>query len=108
MNIAGVVVCTAPENSERVAAKIAELPWADVHARDESGRLIVTIEGEHTGQDIERLSIVSEIEGVSSANMVHYYCEDQTPGTGESAQEALNRSSAEGTAKQRIDLARER
>jgi nitrate reductase NapD len=76
MNISGVLVCAQPDELDRVQQRLPSVPGVDVHFTDEPGRVIVTIEGADTAEDIERLKQVKALDGVLSADMIHYHFED--------------------------------
>ena len=76
MNISGVLVCTQPERTAAMRQKLESVPGVDVHHTDETGRIIITIEGADTSQDVERLKQVKALEGVLSADMIHYHFEE--------------------------------
>jgi periplasmic nitrate reductase NapD len=77
MNIAGVLVCTTPENIGSLIAALESLSGVDVHQVErDTGRLIITIEGDDTEQDVGRLKQVKALDGVLSADMIHYHFED--------------------------------
>ncbi len=77
MNLSGILVSTAPARTAEVEAAIAALPWAEVHHRDEGGRLICVVEGPDTETEIVRLKEVRRLPGVLAAEMVVHYFPDE-------------------------------
>ena len=76
MNIASVVVATKPENLAQVKKEIRALQWAVVHHTDEDGRLIVTIEGETSQEDVERFKYLRNIPDVLNVELIQYTFEE--------------------------------
>ena len=77
MNISGVLITTAPESIPSISQSINAFSWAQTHHSDASGRMIVTIEAETTGEEIERLKTLKQLEGVLFAEMVVHCFEDE-------------------------------
>ena len=77
MNYSGIAVGTTPEQLETLRKEIERLEWAQVHHDDGQGRLIITIEGNHMGEDIGRLKQIKQMPGVLFAEMVAHCCEEE-------------------------------
>ena len=77
MNLSSIVVQTKPEHLEEVIDAIKSSNDFEYHLHDEKGRIIVTIEGEDTGEEISRLKSLQAIPHVISAEMVFAYSEDE-------------------------------
>lgn len=77
MNLSSIVVLTKPEYLEEVIGKIKSSDRFEYHLHDEKGRIIVTIEGNDTGEEIGKLKKLQEIEHVISAELVFAYSEDE-------------------------------
>ncbi len=77
MNLSSIVVSTKPEHLEKVLNAIKSSNDYEYHQHDEKGRIIVTIEGKDTGEEINKLERLQEIEHVISADMVFAYSEDE-------------------------------
>lgn len=69
MNVSGVVVACRPEHLDPVAKAIETLAWAQVHHRDERGRLVVTIEAVDGHEGAARLRELQQLEHVAMAEM---------------------------------------
>jgi nitrate reductase NapD len=74
IHIAGIVVHVAPGRSESASAAIASLPGAEVRAAG-SGKLVVTLEGDGSGQILERLESIRAVGGVLGAYLVYQHAE---------------------------------
>jgi len=70
-SVAGVVVHTRPENREVVAQRLELLRGVEVHAINEEGKLVVTVE-EEPGERfiIDRITEINNIEGVINSSLV--------------------------------------
>lgn len=77
MNLSSIVVLTAPEYLEEVLDTIKSSPDYEYHLHDEKGRIIVTIEGKDTEEEIGKLKKLQEISHVISAEMAFAYSEDE-------------------------------
>lgn len=77
MNIASIVVRTLPENLESVENSLKECGLCEVHFKDESGRIIVTIEAENLEKEIKILQQIQIVPLVLSADMMYSYSEEE-------------------------------
>ena len=76
MNISGVLVRAYPENLDSVTATLADYEGVEVHASNDTGRMVVTVEQEHAGQLSDVLTRMHDIPGVLSASMIYHQFED--------------------------------
>ena len=72
-NVSSLVVLCAPENIESLWNRINAMEGAECHYRDESGKIIVTLESQNIDEEIRRLKRIEELEGVISAQMIYAY-----------------------------------
>ena len=77
MNISGVLVQAWPDDIAAVQSRLEEVPGVEVHAEDEKGHLVVTIESETVQATAEILTNLQGVEGVLSASMVYHHEEQQ-------------------------------
>lgn len=77
MNLSSVVILTKTEHLEGVLQAIKTSKECEYHLHDEKGRIIVTIEGKDTEEEIARLKSIQQIPNVISAEMVFAYSEDE-------------------------------
>ncbi|WP_426416264.1 chaperone NapD [Aestuariirhabdus sp. LZHN29] len=71
-NISGLVVTCQPHRIDSVADALSALAGVEVHANNERGKLVVTVEeqaGEHTM--IERINQIQDQPGVISSSLVY-------------------------------------
>ena len=77
MNISGILVQTKPEHIESVIEQIKSSDCCEYHLHDEKGRIVVTIEGENTEEEINKLKQLKTFKNVISADMMYAYSEDE-------------------------------
>jgi nitrate reductase NapD len=75
LHIASLVVHVAPRRLDAVAAVVAALPDAVVHAATTNGKLVVTLEAPSAVAMSGRVTDIQRIDGVLSAALV-YQCAD--------------------------------
>jgi nitrate reductase NapAB chaperone NapD len=69
LNISGVVVACRPQSLDAVARAVEAFAWAQVHHRDDSGRLVVTIEAADADEGAARLQDLQGVEHVAMAEV---------------------------------------
>lgn len=79
-HVSGAVVAVIPGREEEVLAALPELPGVEVHGSNAS-RVVITIEGDSTGELGDRLTSISAMDGVIAANMVFERSEEEEPQT---------------------------
>ncbi len=72
MHISGILVACNPLHQEGLRAAIGALSWADVHFLAPDGRMVVTIEGRHEHEHMDRLKVIKALPRVLTAEMVEY------------------------------------
>ncbi len=77
MNLSSVVVLTRPEHLSLVLDSIKSSDDCEYHLHDEKGRIIVTIEGKDTEEEVGKLKRIQALPHVISAEMVFAYSEDE-------------------------------
>lgn len=76
MNISSAIIYT--NKVDEVVEKIDEIAECEVHLCDEEkGIIIISIEAESVGEEMEILEQVGAIDGVIEANMHYSYSEDE-------------------------------
>ncbi len=77
MNVSSIVIQCQSANYDKVQAWCEESPICDFHFGDkEKGKIIVTIEGEDVGEEIEKLKQIQVAPSVIAADMMMTYQED--------------------------------
>ncbi|MHB8880996.1 MAG: chaperone NapD [Thermodesulfovibrionales bacterium] len=77
MNIAGVVVRTAPEHLDVVMEALRTGGLSEVHFHDTTGKIIVTVEGEGAGEEVRKMREIMALPHVISAELAYSYAEDE-------------------------------
>ncbi len=77
MTLSSCVIRCNPEDLQDVKKRVEESGVCDIHIVDDKGYIIVTIEGENTKEEIEKLKTLQFLDGVLSAEMVYSYSEDE-------------------------------
>ena len=75
MYIAGVIVHTRTENSDRVEQAILAMEGAEIHGIDR-GRMVVTVESDDYGITSDKVLELHQIDGVLSAVLVYQHGEE--------------------------------
>ncbi len=75
MNLSSVVILTKPEHLEEVLASVRSSDACEYHLHDEKGRIIVTIEGKDTDEEVSKLKKIQTFPHVISAEMAFAYSE---------------------------------
>ncbi len=78
MTISSVVVQTRPEFMDGVINSLKENNHlCEYHLNDEAGRIIITVEGESTDEEINKLGHIQRLPHIISAEMMYSYSEDE-------------------------------
>ena len=77
MNISSIVVQTHPQNAAVLQGELACLSGVDVHAANEDGRIVITIEDTQDNSPADTLMNVQNMQGVLSASLIYNYCDDK-------------------------------
>lgn len=77
MNVSSIVVKTTLEHIDSVISDINALDLCEVHFSDKEGKIVVTIEGESIGNQMESMKSIQALPNVANANLAYSYCEDE-------------------------------
>ena len=77
MNISGILVQTQAQHTDDVISKIKDSDCCEYHLHDDKGRIVVTIEGENTEEEIKKIKILKSFENVITADMMYAYSDDE-------------------------------
>jgi nitrate reductase NapD len=75
VNISGIVVKAAPEHLQNVLESLKSSGLCDVHFHDGSGKIIVTVEGRDTGEEVRKMKAIMDLPHVLSAGLA-YSCNE--------------------------------
>ncbi len=77
MNLSSIVIQTRAEHLEDTLKLIKASNLCEYHLHDGKGRIVVTIEGKDTAEEIEKLKNLQALPHVISAEMIFAYSEDE-------------------------------
>ena len=77
MNVSSIVVKTMPEHKDSVINRINAIDFCEVHFSNKEGKIVVTIEGESIGNQMESMKSIQALPDVMSANLAYSYCEEE-------------------------------
>lgn len=83
-NVCGVMVLSTPEKVHNVSVTLADMEGVEVHAATDEGRIVVTVEAEHSKNCADTFSSFNHIQGVVSTALVYHEI-DSEPSLQESA-----------------------
>jgi len=73
-SVSGLCLMVRPEHLDAVEAELRELPWLEIHARDdETGKLIVVQEHETVKEHQDGLRTMQTIPNVLTADLVVHH-----------------------------------
>jgi nitrate reductase NapD len=76
MNISGIVVHSLPERMAALREQMAAMAGVEVHAAQEDGRMVITIEDTPDAPPADTIMQVQLLPGVLSAAMIYNYCDE--------------------------------
>jgi len=75
MNISSVIVHAKPADIVSVRSGLEQIPGVEIHAANDDGKFIVTIETETDGETASTFDRINTMDGVMSAAMVFHQFE---------------------------------
>ena len=76
IHITSLIVQTVPERVHQVASVLRDVPEADVHRAEESGKIIVLLETRGLGDVTDRVDGIRRMPGVINVTLVFHQIED--------------------------------
>ncbi len=80
MNISGLVVKTAPEHIEQVMETLKTSGLCEIHFHDQTGKIIVTVEGADTNEGVRKMRDIMNLPHVLCADLAFSCSEDEMEG----------------------------
>ncbi len=77
MNVSSIIVQTTPKHILGLVENLKLADFCDYHLHDNRGYVIVTVDGENTGEEIEKLAKIKMLPHVLSAEMHYAYNEEE-------------------------------
>ncbi|WP_028025418.1 chaperone NapD [Enterovibrio calviensis] len=78
-HVTSLVVHAAADQTEKVKADIEALPGTEVPATNETGKLVVVVEGESRGALLDIFEQIKGLPGVLAATLVFHQVENESP-----------------------------
>jgi len=75
VHIAGVVVYAQPALLDSVLSCIGEIPGADVHGTDASGKAVITLETDSARRAVDYMDAMRSLPGVLNVALVYQHAE---------------------------------
>jgi nitrate reductase NapD len=76
MNVSSLVVKVSPENMEPALEALSRSGLCEVHFHDrQKGTVVVTIEGNDVGEEMEKMKAIEKLPPVLGAALVYAYSE---------------------------------
>jgi nitrate reductase NapD len=76
MNISSIVVHARPENMEALRGQMAALAGVEIHAAQDDGRMVITVEDCPEAAPADTIMKVQLLPGVLGAAMIYNYCDE--------------------------------
>ena len=76
MTICSLVIQARPQNLTTVNASLKTMEGVEVHAQDERGKIVVTIDHPSREYCSNAMTTMTQMDGVMSASLVYEYQED--------------------------------
>ena len=73
MTISSIIVVTNPENSEKVILNLKNSGLCEFNYSDDTGKIIITLEGNSIADEIYKINEIKKIEGIISVEPVYSY-----------------------------------
>ena len=77
MNISSIVVKTEPEKMAGVIESLKNSGLCEVHFHDQTGKIIVTLEGENISEEMKKMKAILNMTDVLSADLAYSYSENE-------------------------------
>jgi nitrate reductase NapD len=76
-HVCGVLLMARPEHAGSIADAIESLPGVEIHAND-SGRMVVTVEGTAYRECADRMNELAVLSGVASSSLVYHQIDNES------------------------------
>jgi periplasmic nitrate reductase NapD len=75
IHISGIVIYAQPAQLESIKSCIAAVPYAEIHAEDARGKLVVTLETEGTRRTVDTMDAMRALPGVLDVVLIYQHAE---------------------------------
>lgn len=77
-HISSFIVQSKPDCMQVMIDQLMNLPGVEVHQTSPEGKIVVTLECQHTGEISDTTAAIGRMPGVLSCNMVFHQIEQET------------------------------
>lgn len=77
LHISSCVARVRPEALDRAIPAIEAIIGCPISASDRGGRVVLVMEGAHTGALLDQMDKIREVSGVMNVEMVYQHAEDE-------------------------------
>ncbi len=77
IHICGIVVHAQPEKIVELEPQLKQVEGVDIHASDEAGKLVVTVEGKEYRETVDKVTEIHNLPGVLSVSLVYQHAETE-------------------------------
>lgn len=77
MNISGLVIMTVPKKTKQVVEKLKDIEGLEIHRVLEDGKIVAVLERESTGEEVNTVRNMYDIDGVITATMAYHHFEEE-------------------------------
>jgi periplasmic nitrate reductase NapD len=77
MNIVGMLLHLKPDLRAAAANEVAARPGVEIHAQQEDGRMVITIDDDDTYRLTETMMTLHTLPGVLAASLIYHHSEDE-------------------------------
>jgi len=75
--MSGILVQVLPINLDSVYQDLKNSGLCDVYHKDEKGKIIIVLDGENTGEEMQKLKIIQSMPNILAADMIQSNSEDE-------------------------------
>lgn len=76
MNLSSIVIRVKNENADKLQEKLVNSGLCQCHLYKD-GKLIITIEGENTEEELRKLNTIKQFDEVIAADLIYTYSENE-------------------------------
>ncbi|SEK97939.1 periplasmic nitrate reductase chaperone NapD [Roseateles sp. YR242] len=95
IHIASAIIYTLPSHVDAVATLLARMPPIQLHGRSSAGKLVVTLEGGTSGEILDQVGAIQQLDQVINVALVFQAIEPDEEASGEASNETRDKASNE-------------
>lgn len=74
-HVISLVIHTIQQQTQPIIQQLTQLAGLELHSHDQDGKLIVTIEGEHSNHLLDHIETINQYQGVISSSLIYHHVE---------------------------------